>query len=620
MTGGQPVDGTLTVPQLTRQLAAEGVWTMAVVTDAPETYRRGGGLAEHCEVHHRDDLDAVQRRLRATRGVTAIVYDQTCATEKRRRRKRGKLEDPKRRVFINALVCEGCGDCSVQSNCLSVEPVETEFGTKRRINQSTCNKDTSCLKGFCPSFVTVEGAELAKPEPLAGEVDWPELPEPATAGLAEPCDILITGVGGTGVVTVAELLGMAAHLEGKGVLTLNQTGLAQKYGAVTSHVRVAAAPEALHAPRVAAGKARLLLGCDAVVAASKDALSKLDRGRGFAVVDRDVIPTATFVRDPDAATASGPLERAIAGVAGAERCRFVEATALGTKLVGDAIAANTFLLGYACQLGLLPVSPVALERAVELNGVAVELNTKALTWGRRAAHDPDAVRRLVTPEDAPAADDLESLVARRAEFLEGYQNRAWAERYRAGVERVRAAEAATVGGDALARTVARCLFKLMAYKDEYEVARLWAETPFLQELEEKFDGPVRFTFHLAPPLTAPRDDRTGELQKRRYGPWMHHAFKLLAKLRFLRGTAFDPFGRTAERRSERRLIAEYAALLDELTAALTPANHGLAVELAAIPERIRGYGHVKERHLKDAEARETELLARFREAAPARAA
>jgi indolepyruvate ferredoxin oxidoreductase len=338
------------------------------------------------------------------------------------------------------------------------------------------------------------------------------------------------------------------------------------------------------------------------------------------VVDRDVIPTATFVRDPDAATASGPLERAIAGVAGAERCRFVEATALGTKLVGDAIAANTFLLGYACQLGLLPVSPVALERAVELNGVAVELNTNALTWGRRAAHDPDAVRRLVTPEDAPAADDLESLVARRAEFLEGYQNRAWAERYCAGVERVRAAEAATVGGDALARTVARCLFKLMAYKDEYEVARLWAETPFLQELEEKFDGPVRFTFHLAPPLTAPRDDRTGELQKRRYGPWMHHAFKLLAKLRFLRGTAFDPFGRTAERRSERRLIAEYAALLDELTAALTPANHGLAVELAAIPERIRGYGHVKERHLKDAKARETELLARFREAAPARAA
>jgi len=612
MTGGQPVDGTLTVPQLTRQLAAEGVWTMAVVSDAPETYRGAVGLAEHCEVHHRDDLDAVQRRFRATRGVTAIVYDQTCATEKRRRRKRGLMVNPKTRVFINDLVCEGCGDCSVKSNCLSVEPIDTEFGRKRRINQSSCNKDTSCLKGFCPSFVTVEGAELKTPEALAGDVDWPELPEPAVADLAEPCDILITGVGGTGVVTVAELLGMAAHLEGKGVITLNQTGLAQKYGAVTSHVRIAAAPERLHAPRVAAGKARLLLGCDVVVAASKDALAKLDRARGFAVVDRDVTPTAAFVRDPDVATASGPLERAIAGVTGEERARFVEATELGTRLLGDAIAANSFLLGYASQLGLLPVSPIALERAIELNGVAVALNKKALIWGRRAAHDLDAVRRLVSPEAAPAADDLESLIARRADFLEAYQNRAWAERYRARVERVRAAEETAVGGDALAKTVARYLFKLMAYKDEYEVARLWAETPFLEELAAKFDGPVTFRFHLAPPLTAPRDARTGELQKRRYGPWMRHAFKLLAKLRFLRGTALDPFGYTHERRTERRLIAEYEAVLDEIAAALTPANHAVAVELAAVPERIRGYGHVKARHLQEAKAREAELLARLR--------
>ncbi|NBC97273.1 MAG: indolepyruvate ferredoxin oxidoreductase family protein, partial [Deinococcus-Thermus bacterium] len=602
------------------QLTAEGVWTMAVVSDEPEKYRGASGISEHCEIHHRDDLDAVQRRFRETPGVTAIVYDQTCAAEKRRRRKRGKLEDPKTRVFINDLVCEGCGDCSVQSNCLSVEPLETEFGRKRRINQSTCNKDTSCLKGFCPSFVTVEGAEVKKPDARAGDGDWPELPAPATADLAEPCDILVTGVGGTGVVTVAELLGMAAHLEGKGVLTLNQTGLAQKYGAVTSHVRVAAAPDALHAPRIATGKARLLLGCDVVVAASKDALSKLDRQRGFAVVDRDVTPTAAFVRDPDVSTASDPLERAIAGVTGAERARFIEATELGTVLLGDAIAANSFLLGYACQLGLLPVSPVAIERAIELNGVAVDLNRKAFTWGRRAAHDLDAVRRLVRPDDTPRADDLESLVARRADFLEGYQNRAWAERYRAKVEQVRAAEAVAVGGDELAKTAARYLFKLMAYKDEYEVARLWAETPFLEELEAKFDGPVTFSFHLAPPLTAPRDARTGELRKRRYGPWMRHAFKLLAKLRVLRGTALDPFGWTHERRSERRLIAEYEALLDELTAALTSANHEVAVALAAIPERIRGYGHVKERHLAEAKAREAELLARFRGETPARAA
>jgi indolepyruvate ferredoxin oxidoreductase len=530
------------------------------------------------------------------------------------------MVDPKLRVFVNDLVCEGCGDCSVQSNCLSVEPLETDFGRKRRINQSTCNKDQSCLKGFCPSFVTVEGGELKKPEPLAGDVDWPELPEPATADLTRPFDILITGVGGTGVVTVAELLGMAAHLEGKGVQVLNQAGLAQKYGAVTSHVRIGTSPDDVHAPRIADGKARLLLGCDLVVAASKDALAKLDRAQGAAVVNRDATITASFVRNPDIATASHPLERAVAGVVGDARARFVEATRLGTQLLGDAIAANNFLLGFASQSGLLPVTPTAIERAIELNGVAVALNKGAFLWGRRAAHDLEAVARLVEPAPAALADDLDSLVARRTDFLASYQNRAYAERYRQLIERLRAAEAQATGSDELARTAARYLFKLMAYKDEYEVARLWSATPFLKELEAKFDGPIRFRFHLAPPAMAARDPRTGHLLKRAYGGWMRPLFALLARLRFLRGTALDPFGRTAERRTERRLIADYETLLDGLAAELTGDNLDLALELAAVPERIRGYGHVKERHVDEAKALEARLLDRWREGRRSRAA
>ncbi len=614
MTGGQPVEGHLTVPAVTRQLRAEGVGVVYVVSDEPEKYGVASGLGDGVTVHHRDELERLQRQLREVEGVTAIVYDQTCATEKRRRRKRGTMVDPKLRVFVNDLVCEGCGDCSVQSNCLSVEPLETEFGRKRQINQSTCNKDTSCLKGFCPSFVTVEGAELKKP--AAGAVDdGPPLAEPALADLARPYDILLTGVGGTGVVTIAELLGMAAHLEGKGVVVLNQTGLAQKYGAVTSHIRVAADEGAALAPRIADGRARLLLGADLVVAASKDALAKLDREAGHAVLNARTTSTAAFVRDPDAPLGNEALAEAVRGVAGAARTHLVDATRLGTGLLGDAIAANTFLLGYASQKGLLPVGPTALERAIELNGTAVQMNLRAFAWGRRTAADPAAVEAKTAPAATPPADDLETLVARRAEFLEGYQNSTYAERYRRQVERVHDAEARATGTDTLAKAVARYLFKLMAYKDEYEVARLWSQTPFLDELRQRFDGPVKVAFHLAPPLLASRD-AAGHLQKQRFRAWWTlPAFRLLARLKFLRGTALDVFGRTAERRMERQLVEDYGALLDEVVAKLEPATHALAVELASVPERIRGFGHVKERHLAEAKAKEAELLAAFREAA-----
>ncbi len=406
MTGGQPSDTGLTPQILTRQLAAEGVGRIVVVTDEPDKYPPGVDFAAGVAVRHRDDLDEVQRDLRQIPGVTAIVYDQTCAAEKRRRRKRGRFPDPAKRVFINDLVCEGCGDCSKTSNCLSVVPVETEFGRKRAIDQSSCNKDYSCVEGFCPSFVTVHGGGLKKGRAGAlgasglGEDGLAVLPEPAHPALDEPYGILVTGVGGTGVVTIGALLGMAAHLEGKGCTILDMTGLAQKGGAVYSHVRIAREPGEIHAVRIAAGNARLLLGCDLVVSASADALSKLEPGHSRAVVNSHEIITGDFTRNPDLVFPTGALERGIAEAAGPENTEFVDATRLATGLFGDSIASNLFMLGYAYQRGLVPLSAAAIERAIGLNGVAVEFNLGAFRWGRRAAVDPALVEARATRRTA----------------------------------------------------------------------------------------------------------------------------------------------------------------------------------------------------------------------------
>ena len=619
MTGGQPIDGGLDVPTLTRQLAAEGVRQIAVVTDEPDKYATGVAFAPGTKVHHRADLDSVQRALREVKGVTALVYDQTCAAEKRRRRKRGRFPDPARRVVINDLVCEGCGDCSQTSNCLAVAPVETEFGRKRAIDQSNCNKDFSCLEGFCPSFVTVEGGGLKKRRPGAlSEEDLPPLPEPSRPALDRPYGILVTGVGGTGIVTIGALLGMAAHLEDKGVTVLDMTGLAQKGGAVYSHVRIAHTQDEIHAVRVAAGGADLLLGCDLVVSASAEALGKLQRDRSRAVVNTHETMTGEFTRHPDLAFPGRDLAQSIAEAAGAQRAEFLDATRLATALFGDSIATNPFLLGYACQRGLVPLSAEAIERAIELNAVAVELNRGAFRWGRRAAADPDLVRArarpaAAVPESHRISETLDETVARRVAFLTGYQDAAYAERYAARLAHVRAAENAVVpGSQALARAVARALFKLMACKDEYEVARLYADGDFLKRLADQFEGPYTLNFHLAPPLLGERDPATGHLKKRSFGPWMLGAFRVLARLKRLRGTPFDIFGRTPERRMERGLIAEYESVLDEILAGLSSANHALAVELASLPLDIRGFGHVKEANRARVKAREKELLARFR--------
>jgi indolepyruvate ferredoxin oxidoreductase len=615
MTGGQSVDGPLTVPQITREVAAEGARQVVVVTDDPDRYPLNAGFASGTTIRHRDELDAVQRELREVEGTSVLVYDQTCAAEKRRRRKRGQMADPPARVVINELVCEGCGDCGLASNCVAIVPVETEFGRKRQIDQSACNKDYSCLKGFCPSFVTVEGAVLRKGRPApGGDAGASPLPEPELPSLEQGYGIVIGGVGGTGVVTIGALLGMAAHLEGKGAAVLDMTGLAQKGGAVMSHLRLAARPEDIQTVRIAPGGARLLLGCDLVVAGGNEALATLAPERGHAVVNTHHMMTGDFTRRADLDFPAAALERRVAEAAGA-LASFVDASRLASALLGDAIAANLLMVGFAYQKGLLPVSAAAIERAIELNRVAAAMNLGAFRWGRRAALDPAAVEAAATPasDRARPAASLDEAIERRVGFLTDYQDAAYAERYRRQVERVRQVEAGRAPGRSeLTAAVARYYFKLLAYKDEYEVARLYTNGDFQARLRAQFEGQPKLKIHLAPPLVAARDPATGELKKRAYGPWMLSAMRWLARLKRLRGTILDPFGYATERRIERQLIGAYEQVIDELLAGLSLDNHELAVEIAAIPEQIRGYGHVKIRHLRTAKAREAELLAAFR--------
>jgi len=621
MTGGQPHDGNVHPWTISQQVHAEGVRRIALVSDDPHKYPVGTDWAPGVTFHHRDQLDEVQRELREVKGVSVLIYDQTCAAEKRRRRKRGTYPDPAKRVFINQAVCEGCGDCSVASNCLSVTPVETEFGSKRAIDQSSCNKDFSCLNGFCPSFVTIEGGGVRKGKAArksdGAPAEMPLPPLPALPSVADrPYGVLITGIGGTGVVTIGAIMGMAAHIEGKGASVLDQLGMAQKGGAVISHVRIGATPEALHAVRLAAGGADVLLGCDLVVSASTDALAKLEPGRSRAIVNTHETITGEFTRHPDLAFPTHTLRLSIEAAAGADACDFLAATDLATGLMGDSIATNLFMLGYAWQQGLIPIGLEALERAIELNGTAVPMNLGAFRWGRRAAHDRAAVEKLLAPAEnvvpfARLPRTLDEIVASRSKHLAAYQDAALARRYTAFVERVRTVEEKT-GLNGLAEAVARNYAKLLSYKDEYEVARLYAETAFAASIDKQFEGDYRLKFHLAPPLFASRDPKTGHLLKQEFGSWILPVFKLLARLKGLRNTAFDPFGYTAERKLERALIGQYESLVDELLGALTPANHALAVKLASVPDDIRGYGHVKDAHLEKAKRKEADLLAQWR--------
>jgi len=618
-TGGQPLPGPLNVPALTRQLEAEGVARIVVVTDQPEKYGKRAPFASGVTVRHRDHLDAVQRELREVAGVTALVYDQTCAAEKRRRRKRGKFPDPARRSFINTRVCEGCGDCSTKSNCVSVTPVETEFGRKRAIDQSSCNKDFSCQNGFCPSFVSVEGGRPRRGKAMAADDQFAQLPEAELPALARPYSIVVAGVGGTGIITVGALLGMAAHLEGKGVSVLDMTGVAQKGGAVTTFVKIAARPADLTTIRIAAGEANAVIGSDLLVTAENSIMTRMQRGVTKAVINTNRLATVAFIKNPDLQTPWVAMEDGVRDVIGADAARFLDATRIATALLGDSLATNIFLLGYAYQMGLVPVSRQAIFRAVELNGATVDANQRAFNWGRLAYHDPASVERQARPaetevgSDRVIAPDLDAAVARRVDFLTAYQDTGLAQRYQSLVDRVRRTEL-RVAGDSILLTeaVARNYFKLLAIKDEYEVARLYTDGEFQRQVDAAFEGDYKLRYHFAPPLWVKPDKVTGAPVKRTYGAWMRPVLKVLAKLKGLRGTWLDPFGHTEERQLERRLITDYERTVEELERGLRVDNLDLAVEVATLPATIRGYGHVKRKNIDAAKTREAALLGQFR--------
>jgi indolepyruvate ferredoxin oxidoreductase len=605
MTGGQPVGERAeghTVVQIAQSMRAEGAMVIKVVTDEPEKYD-GVALAEGVLVHHRDELDAVQRVLREVKGCTVIIYDQTCATEKRRRRKRGTMVDPAVRVMINELVCEGCGDCGVQSNCLSVEPLETEFGRKRAINQNTCNKDTSCLKGFCPSFISIEGGQLKKKNKTQ-KFSWdtlPTLPLPVVPDLGaahQPYGVVVAGVGGTGVITIGQLLGMAAHLDGLGIVTQDSAGLAQKGGATWSHVLLAKHQDDIQTTRVSMAAADLILGCDPIVAAGKETLSRMMEGRTRVALNSHSTPTAEFVKNTQWQNPADSCAADIASTVGLHGLASFDADHLSAQLMGDTIYINPMLLGYAWQKGWVPLSLDALKRAIELNEVAVAQNLTAFEWGRHAAHQLPAVEALLKPLQIISfkkRDRLEDLIATRIEFLTAYQNAAYAKQYESFVLKVKAKES-PLGSSLLTETVARQLFRLMAYKDEYEVARLHTDKQFLERIKSQFEGDFKVFYHLAPPLIAKRNEK-GQLIKQKMSPHMVLVFKVLAQFKFLRGTALDIFGRTEERQTERALIQEYKDAIDEVLVSLKTENHALAVKMANVTEQIKGFGHVKEKHL-----------------------
>ncbi|MEA2910509.1 MAG: indolepyruvate ferredoxin oxidoreductase, partial [Bradyrhizobium sp.] len=610
MTGGQHVDGDLSPQQVTFQLHSEGIRDIYLVSETPEAYP-AAEIAPGTKTAHRDELDAVMKTCREIKGASAIVFVQTCAAEKRRRRKRGTLEDPQRRVLINPAVCEGCGDCSVQSNCISVEPLETEMGRKRTINQSSCNKDYSCLKGFCPSFVTVDGGKLRRRAPAdLGNIG--DLPEPESRpSLEKPYNVAVGGVGGTGVLTIGALLGMAAHIEGKASMILDMSGLAQKGGAVLSHVRLSQNPADVTSSRIVTGTADLVIGADEVVAIAKETITLCESSRTHGVINTHLIPIADFILNRDFNFQSGKVNHVLE-TALRKDSSFFDFTKPAETLLGDSIATNMMMMGYAYQKGLLPLSAAAIEQAIEINGVAIKMNTQAFQLGRLAAADPARLAAMMKGQDetvAPKTLDemtLDEIIAHRSAFLTGYQSGRLAKRYRVLVDKVRRQSAAEFGEE-LTRAVAINYAKLLAYKDEYEVARLFTDGRFEKQLKDQFDGDYTFSFHLAPPLLPSENDHLGRPKKKTFGPWMMKAFRLLASLRFVRGTPLDLFGRSAERRMERDLIAGYEKDVAFVLEKLSPANIDTAVELLSLPDRIRGYGPVKDKSVADAKLRYAEL-------------
>ena len=616
MTGGQPHDGPLSVDRIVRQVIGEGVKKVAVVSDDPDKFRGQPEIPGGVSIYHRDDLDAVQKDMRSIEGTTVIVYEQTCAAEKRRRRKRNAFPDPPKRAFINTAVCEGCGDCSVQANCVSIQPQETKFGRKRVIDQSSCNKDYSCIKGFCPSFVTVHGGELRRPSAveMAGDL-FADLQAPKMRVSDGDYSIVVAGIGGTGVVTIAALLGMAAHMEGKGASVFDMTGLSQKNGAVYSHLWIFDDPDASAPAKIGLAEADMILGCDLVAAAGAETMRSVKAGETQAVLNAAVVPTASFQTNPNMNIDGQMLEMSIGAKVGESNIHVVDASDLALKLLGNTIGANTFLIGFALQKGCIPLTLDSIRSAIELNGVAVDFNMRALQLGRLAAVDIERVKALVPAmagNDDPKLDTLDDVIEHRTAALVDYQDEAYAVRYKRLVDAVRKAER-TLGRDSndLTAAVARGAYKVMTYKDEYAVAHMFTSGAFEKSLAATFEGDYRLHFHLSPPLLARRDPATGEARKSEYGPWVFRAFRMLAKMKGLRGTVWDVFGYTKERKAERRLRDTYLDDMERIAKDVTQSTLSTAVAIAEIPEQIRGYGHVKQRAMAEASIVREKLLADF---------
>ena len=609
MTGGQAIEGELSIDQIVHELDAEGVKKIAIVSDEPEKYD-GHQFPGAVQVHHRTALEATQKGLRDYPNVSVLIYEQPCATERRRLRKRGQWHDPDKRVFIHPTVCEGCGDCGAVSNCMAIEPLETEFGRKRQINQSSCNKDFSCVEGFCPSLVTIEGATLKKRNPSADFASLPSLPQPQLPPIDGSWSVLVAGIGGTGVVTIGQTLAVAAHADGLFSSNLDVTGLAQKYGSVLSHVKIATAPEQLNSTRIATGEADALIGADVIVAAGDEVLATLVPGKSIGVVSTHLTPTAEFSRNPDWNIDERLLLQRLDGVA-LDQLIKLDSILLAERVLGDAVFANTLLLGAAWQLGGIPVSHEAIMRALELNGVAVEMNHRAFELGRFAAHDLSAANALLATGalTSEASEDLDTLVERRADFLVQYQNQGLADRYRARVAQVRQQEVAFDSTLRVTQAVARYYFKVLAHKDEWEVARLYAAPDFQQALKDTFDGDLKLTFHIGGWPFGKAVPNSSKIIKRPAGAWVMTAFKAMAALRGLRGSWLDPFKHSDEAQAARSLVAQYEADIDRILQVMDRTNLKAVQRLVEIPELIRGYGHVREAHTARAQTQRTECLA-----------
>ncbi|WP_205422680.1 indolepyruvate ferredoxin oxidoreductase family protein [Seongchinamella sediminis] len=613
MTGGQPVDGQISVADMARQVLAERIRGLALVSDDPAKFR-SGDLPAGVEVYHRDELDHVQKTMRKIPGTTVIIYEQTCAAEKRRRRKRGTYPDPAQRLFINQEVCEGCGDCSKQSTCVSLEPVETSRGTKRAIDQSSCNKDYSCKKGFCPSFVTVRGGSLRKAK--AASLDdslFAALPAPRPCALDGAYGVMVAGIGGTGVITVSAVLGMAAHIDGKAASIFDMTGLSQKNGAVFSHLKIATDPGQLGAQKLGLGDAQLLMGFDLVASVADDAFRSV--GPATRVIGNSkVTQTVLFQLIPGTRVDDSLLVQRLNGAVGSDNAHYVDATGIARAILGDSIGTNMFMVGYASQQGMLPLSPEAIRQAIALNGTAVAFNQRAFELGRLCAHDPQALVPYLPQarQEASLPTTLEAARSAGIELLTQYQNAAYAERFSALVDRVARAERALAPeSEQLAVATANSMAKLMAYKDEYEVARFYSDPKFMERLSSVFEGDFELRFNLAPPLLSGKDPNTGLPVKREYGGWMMKVFPLLAKFKFLRGTALDPFGYLAERRAERQLIEDFEQLMERVIAQLNSGNLPVALQLAASPMEIKGYGHVKDEAIDSVRRQQEDLWQRM---------